>query len=291
MEKMSNLRGPCEVKRKLYAGVVHSISLYGAPVWSEKLMQVKSNRREILQIQRRMALRVICGYRTVSYEAAMILARIPPIQLVAKRLRRIYLGIRDHRARGTLQDDTYDELWRANTILMRRQWKDAFSEKSLPGRRVREAILPIFEEWLDRGYGDMGYYLTQMMTGHGAFAEYTYRIRKTGDERCQMCGAETDSVEHTVAECPRWEIWREELVRNISGYVSGGSMDEMDMTIGRLVPMMVRERAVWRAVVTFTVSVDGEGSDGERKRVGDEHHSRCGASGGGNLGGERGGRE
>lgn len=66
-----------------------------------------------------MAIRVTCGYRTLSYEAAMILAQIPPIHLMAERLRRVHLRIRDHRKYGTLQEDTY-ELWEAATVLMRR---------------------------------------------------------------------------------------------------------------------------------------------------------------------------
>lgn len=105
-----------------------------------------------------------------------------------------------------MQENTHDELWKATLMTER-----------LLGERMRRAILPIFEQWLDREHGNMGYYLTQIMSRHGSFAECTYRIRKTADEQCRMCGAERDTVEHTIAECPKWEIWREELIRNVSG--------------------------------------------------------------------------
>lgn len=34
---LPNLGGPCEAVRKLYVSVVHSILLYGAPVWADEL--------------------------------------------------------------------------------------------------------------------------------------------------------------------------------------------------------------------------------------------------------------
>lgn len=112
----------------------------------------------------------------------------------------------------------------------------------------------------------MGYYLTQIMSGHGSFTEYTYRIRKTSDERCRMCDTEVDSVEHTVTECPRWGIWREELARSISGVIRS-EMDREDVTIRRLVPLMVKEPVVWRAVVTFAVRALTEKEVAEREGI------------------------
>lgn len=192
----------------------------------------------------------------------MILARIPPVHLMAERLWRVHTRMKDLKEWDALEEGTYDELWTAATIRMRRQWRATLTEESLPGRRVREAILPAFEDWLDRRHGNMGYYLTQIMSGHGTFAEYTHRIRKTMDKECRMCRAEVDSAEHTVTVCPRWEIWREELIRSIDGCSDSSEERERwrirttaDVTIGRLIPLMLNEPIIWKAVVTFAIRV------------------------------------
>lgn len=72
---MPNLRGPIEEKR-FYSNVIHSVLLYGAPVWAEAFGQYKSYQISIDRIQRSLALRIISAYRTVSYESSLLLARI-----------------------------------------------------------------------------------------------------------------------------------------------------------------------------------------------------------------------
>lgn len=71
-----NLVGPSASCRQLYVGIVRSMALYGAPVWA---MDMTAGTLAILRKpQRAMAVRVVRGYRTISYEAACVLARPPP---------------------------------------------------------------------------------------------------------------------------------------------------------------------------------------------------------------------
>jgi len=65
---MPNLRGPGEKKRRLYAGVLTSVSMYAAPVWCEALARSPDKiRRSWRKNQRSIAISVIAAYRTVSY--------------------------------------------------------------------------------------------------------------------------------------------------------------------------------------------------------------------------------
>jgi len=82
-----------EKKRKLYANTVSSVILYGAPIWSEAigLSSCENN----CKVQRTLAIRVIAGYRTISADAALLLARIVPVALQASYLRRVFLRIHD----------------------------------------------------------------------------------------------------------------------------------------------------------------------------------------------------
>ncbi|RLU17589.1 hypothetical protein DMN91_009825 [Ooceraea biroi] len=87
---MRNLQGPGDRKRRLYANTVYAILLYGAPIWAEELEGNRRFKVAMRKLQRKLALRVISAYRTVSYEAAEVLARLPPVDLMALKLKRIY---------------------------------------------------------------------------------------------------------------------------------------------------------------------------------------------------------
>lgn len=75
---MPNLGGPCESRRRLFAAVVHSVLLYGAPSWADTLEVVPQNVRQLNKTQRKVLLRSIRGYRTVSEVAVGVLASTPP---------------------------------------------------------------------------------------------------------------------------------------------------------------------------------------------------------------------
>lgn len=60
---MPNLRGPSEKKRRLYASVVESVALYGAPVWAEALLESREAIRIMRGIQRPVVNRVCSAYR------------------------------------------------------------------------------------------------------------------------------------------------------------------------------------------------------------------------------------
>lgn len=79
---MPNVGGPREKKRRLYASVVHSIILYAVPAWVDAMAK-KSSKRRLLSVQRQVALRVAAAYRTVSLSAVIVVAGIPPIDLLA----------------------------------------------------------------------------------------------------------------------------------------------------------------------------------------------------------------
>ena len=95
---MSNVGGPKFKRRVLLARVVSSILIYAAPIWS-KALEIQNRRKIISSVYRISALRTICGYRTISHDAALVIAGMIPIDILADEVARIYqrkLDAHDH---------------------------------------------------------------------------------------------------------------------------------------------------------------------------------------------------
>lgn len=234
--------------------MLHSVILYAAPVWSGKVEKYRTYRTALLQVQRNMALRVICAYRTVSYDASLLLARVPPIYLLAARQRRIYerlhsrLTVEDHEGETLIANaESREEIWEAANTLMLRQWRIYLDNVMPQGKRTKDAIMPVFDQWVNREFGNLNYHMTQILTGHGSYQQHLCRIGKAETEGCAHCESISDSVEYTIGECPAWESQRETLKAEVGNAATKGPRS--------LVSCMLRDRTAWRAVSTFAIQV------------------------------------
>jgi len=192
------------------------VVLYAAPVWSERVATTRRNRETLNNLMRTINLRVIAGYRTVSLEAASVLAGIPPLHLLTSMRRRVYLRMVDLREKGCVTERDMIDVRRKELLLTHRQWILYLRRPGISGRRTIDAALPSIEIWLDRTYGGMDFHLTQLLTGHGCFGSYLHRIQKLDTAVCLHCGSgKEDSAKHTLQECDAWEADREELIKVI----------------------------------------------------------------------------
>nr|XP_012217855.1 PREDICTED: uncharacterized protein LOC105669457 [Linepithema humile] len=79
---LPNVGGPNVKVRRLYANVVQSVSLYGAPVWADKVLASRRIKAMIHRQQRRLAVRIIRSYCTTSFVAATALAGLLPVEFL-----------------------------------------------------------------------------------------------------------------------------------------------------------------------------------------------------------------
>lgn len=133
---MTNKKGPSERKRRLYQNIANSIMLYGAPVWTEEVDEFPNIARKVRVVQRKVSLRVIRAYRTVSQEVAQVLAGNPPIELRAgDKLRAMYLRkkvAKEEHIRIT--DNGLNIIRRQEHEKLVKKWREKLIEKADTGK-------------------------------------------------------------------------------------------------------------------------------------------------------------
>lgn len=77
-------------------------------------------------------------------------------------------------------------------------------------------LFPDLQEVQELDYlKEVGHIEIQILTGHGAFAEYLHKHNKLPTNLCEDCG-EVDHATHAVMEYPAHEDVREDLANSIT---------------------------------------------------------------------------
>ncbi|CAB0043178.1 unnamed protein product [Trichogramma brassicae] len=174
---MPNSGGPRSSRRKLYAHVVDSILLYGAPVWSTAA-QKRAYIRQAESAHQRACLRVIGGRPHVSYEATYVLAGIPPLALLADERTRLY---------GHRREDAKDE----KRLATLSKWQEAWDQSTKD--RWTHRLIPNIRVWIERRHGELNYHLTQLLTGHGFFKHHSRRYDHNHSAQCPLSASSRQS--------------------------------------------------------------------------------------------------
>ena len=77
-----NIGGPWPKHRILLSTVVESIQLYAAPTWAARALSTDVD-KHMGAVQRKMNLRIISGWRSISRDAANVLTGMSPVKLLA----------------------------------------------------------------------------------------------------------------------------------------------------------------------------------------------------------------
>ena len=222
---MRNTCGPKTGKRRLLMSVTHSILLYGAEVWADCIKKV-TYASKLTSVQRQGALRISCAYRTVSLEAALVIAGVIPIDLLALERQYIYLN---------KEREGIDRAKATSRQISLSDWQERWTDyaKSKWTKRLIGEISP----WINRGHGDINYFLTQFLSGHGLFCSYLFRIQKMNSAECIYCPGKDDTPEHTFFKCDRWAAKKFQLEANIG-----------QITPENVVGLMLRNEEVWSEI-------------------------------------------
>lgn len=106
---LPNIGRPKATVRKMYVNILHSMLLYRAPIWADRMREDRLILTLVHRTQRIMAIRVARCYRTVSYRAATTLSGTPPVELLAKMYQQVYRRIKILRKQVGIKRDCHSE--------------------------------------------------------------------------------------------------------------------------------------------------------------------------------------
>lgn len=172
----------------------------------------------------------------------------------------IYERTNELKMRGIWSKEAATEIKISEHFLLIRQWELYLRNPSLSGRRTRDAIGPKLTEWTYRNFGHMGYYMTQLLTGHGSFSHFLFTIGKREDESCFHCNADSDTLEHTLSWCVAWDEKRTRLRDRL-----GLARDAL-LTLETVVEKILESQEKWFVFAQFAREVILEKEEEERRR-------------------------
>lgn len=234
---MANIGGPTQSKRKLLMDTTSSILLYGCEVWADAL-KAKHRRKVLLSVQRTAALRVAHAYRTVSESAIFVISGAIPIHFLAQERKKAW---ETKHSEGEDAHSIATEIteMRIETL---RKWQHSW-DTDTTGRWTYRLIRDL-SVWINRDFGEVNYYATQFLSGHGYFRRYLHRIGKVESSKCIYGDSTNDDAEHTIFNCVKWQNERNSL-ESFLGNVKAEN----------IVSKMLESEKNWKEVTTFVEKI------------------------------------
>lgn len=189
---LSNVGEPLEKKRRLLANVAMYVALYGARVCASA-EAITYRRVEMEQVQRKLKLIRISGYRIISFPAVP-LAGIFPLKIEIAEIAESYKATKS--ARNLWERRQGKNLAQQRAMMI---WKKMLEEIS-KGKWMRELIRD-FDARINGRHEQLTFHVTQLHCGHDAFQGYLHRM---GIKPNPMC-IYVDNAGHTSFKCGAWE--------------------------------------------------------------------------------------
>ncbi|KAH8367501.1 hypothetical protein KR084_011567, partial [Drosophila pseudotakahashii] len=125
-----------------------------------------------------------------------------------------------------------------------RNWQKAWDISS--NGRWTHRLIPCIEAWVNRKHGQVDYYLTQALSGHGCFRSYLKQYGHETEDGCPECGSGiAEDAQHVLFECHRFNHERQVLEE-----IAGARVQPET-----LVPLMIGNQRTWEAAAAFAASV------------------------------------
>ena len=189
-------------RRVMVYGAIYTHLFYCSSLFYHRLW-IRQHRKKLCELQRLCDRMIIRGYRTISGDAASVIALSPPLDILVTKRSLQYL-LKTERPiwyygafPDTVNVDLTKEEWsRMVDTVWEERW--ALSER---GPWTHE----VFPHISVRRRTDLrlDFWLTQALSGHGVFGSYLHRFHRRVTAACP-CGAPEETPKHIFGECPRF---------------------------------------------------------------------------------------
>ena len=232
---MPNNKGSKYKYRLILSTVITSVILYGTPIWAN--VYKKSYLNKIKSVYRLYALRVACAYRTVSYDAACVIAGMVPIQILISERKELYKKFQEneHISKNERKKDARHE----SMLQWKQQWD--ISEKG----RWTYRLITNLETWVNRKHGEVDFYMPLFLSGHGCFRSYLYKFKLDNTPECPTCVNNIEDAEHVIFNCSRFEILRKELFKDIG----------MPITVDNIITIILESETKWKIFNKYVTKI------------------------------------
>ena len=182
---MPNIGGTRKAKRRLVASVVNSKLLHAAPVWTSALNN-HAIQKKLFSAQTGVVMRIVSAYRNVSTSAVLVLASVPPIDLLAEESKETFQLRNELTCLTNLQEIACakEAIRKERRRRLVEEWQTRWH--GYQSGRWSYRLISEFATWLDRKHGQVGFNLAQALSGHGCFNAYLKRFKKRDDESCGL---------------------------------------------------------------------------------------------------------
>jgi len=253
----------------LYKGIFEAIISYCSIIYYPRLN--KKSKKKILSLQRRILIGIAAGYRTISYAAIGAVTGVMPIDLklqMINEIKDLKLNKRTKQAQSTISDyfppsQLKKEIESNKKVdknqmnnkekFIKEKFLDLWSERYVIAHQGRHtySLIPDLSKRLKTNI-EINYYITQAFTGHGKCASYLKKFAIVDDDTCRECGEITDSMRHTIFECPVFSEIRSKiklpLYEDASGQrergIGGLERDELSDFCKFLVEVLVKKKDI-----------------------------------------------
>ena len=91
------------------------------------------------------------------------------------------------------------------------KWQERWVNENQDKASWTRRLIPDVRRWCERRHGEVNFFLTQFLSGHGNFGSYLKRFKLKDTDRCSYCNEE-DTPEHIVFRCQRFNAERESSI-------------------------------------------------------------------------------
>ncbi|XP_076660103.1 uncharacterized protein LOC143363390 [Halictus rubicundus] len=159
----------------------------------------------------------------------------------------------DEKVRRCAKTHIRNKMKEATDLVWQKEWNEG-----CVGRWTHH-LMPCIKTWRSRRHGQLDFYCTQMITGHGVFNSFRRRIGKASSNECWYHPGTDDTPHHTLIDCQFWEEERRKMRLEMG-------LREEEVTPVRLMTETQRQEKCWKAFASYCRTVIRKKEAEERRR-------------------------